>query len=103
LCRAYSALRFRAKVKNEIVRRLGRGLLPAESVFDLLRRAAIFFGEARGEFAGVETGGDSSSGDSRSGKYRLAKSEERIDFDGLGLGGARADDEWEELETLGVD
>lgn len=73
-------------------------MLPAEGVFDLLRRAFIFFGEVGYGFASAETGRDYSSGNSGSGKYRLAKSNEGIDFDGLWFGGDSLPDEREEPE-----
>lgn len=64
----------------------------------MLRRAAIFFGETDDRFAGVKTRGDYSSGNSCSGKYRLAKSDERIDFDRLRLGRSWGNDKRKKAE-----
>lgn len=77
--------------------------LPANGFFDLLRRAAIFFGQAGDGLPGVETRGDYSSRDICSRDNWFSKANHWIDFDDLGLGRTRLDYKRETLEeTLGV-
>src|SRR5580658_1599962 len=81
----------------------GDGALPAESFFDLLRRAAIFLGQTADRIARVKARRDYSSRNTCSGNYRLSKSDHGIDFDGLWFGRARCDNEGEEMkEAFGI-
>jgi len=58
--------RFSTKQKTKLSDREEDGGLPADGFFDLLWRAAIFFGQAEDGLPEVVARGDYSSGDSRS-------------------------------------
>ena len=76
----------------------GECAFPADGLFDLLRRAAIFLGQSRDGLACVETRGDYSSRDTRLSDNGLAKADQRIDLDGLWFGWARLDDKGKKAE-----
>lgn len=81
----------------------GERSFPTDGFFDLLRRAAIFFGQTADRITSAKARGDYSSRDTCSRDNRLSKTYHRINLDDLWLRRTRLANKWKELEkSLGV-